>query len=88
MNKKLSFPRQSPLKQIRKHCVDVCMNGHMKDVLFCRDTKCLLWYLRLGMHPNRAINQNGKRYEEVFKPENFKKGARYCPDILTPDLEL
>jgi len=80
MNNKLKIPKQSPLKQIRKLCVDFCMNGHKKSVLFCSDTECPLWYLRLGMQPNRAINQNGRRYKEVFEPENFKKEAKFDPD--------
>ncbi len=79
MSKKLAFPKLRPLKQIRRKCIEVCMTGSKKSVLFCCDTECPHWYLRLGMQPSTAINQNGKRYEEVFKPENFKKGGKFDP---------
>jgi len=84
---KMEIPKLSPLKQIRIFCL-YCMNEHRKDVLFCRDTNCPFWFLRLGMNPKRAINQNGKRYEEVFKPENFEKGAKFSPDKETSSLKV
>lgn len=78
----MRIPKQSPLKQVRKFCLQCC-GGNRANVLFCYDTKCPLWYFRLGMSPKRAINQNGKRYEQIFNPENFNIGAKFSPDKET-----
>jgi len=74
----LKIPRLSPMKQIRKFCI-YCCGGYRKSVLFCSDTECPLWYLRLGTKPQSVINRNGKKYVDVFNPENFKEGAKFCP---------
>ena len=69
----------SPLKQIRKACLE-CMGNSRKSVRFCPNTECHFWYLRFGMSPKRAINENGEHYQELFNPNNFKDGAKYSPD--------
>ena len=37
----------SPLKAIRKHCLE-CVGGYRKEVKICTDTGCNLWPYRFG----------------------------------------
>lgn len=58
---------KTPLKAIRKKCVDCCANQR-KEVKLCPHKTCPLWHYRFGKKP--------KVFEEVFfefKPR--KKGA-------------
>jgi hypothetical protein len=41
----------SPLKAIRKHCVDGCCCGQANEVRLCSATKCALWPYRFGRGP-------------------------------------
>lgn len=75
----MKIPRLSPLKQIRKHCLD-CMGDSIKSVRFCHDTNCPFWYLRFGKRPKTFIRENGKNYEQLFDRDNFKKGGKFSPD--------
>lgn len=40
----------SPLKTIRRHCLDCCL-GNPNEVKACIDTKCQLWEYRSGHRP-------------------------------------
>ncbi len=81
MNKAKGFSirKISALKQIRKFCLE-CHGGYRPSRIFCCDTKCPLWNLRLGMSPKRVINERGKNYRELFIPDNFKRGGLFSPD--------
>jgi hypothetical protein len=83
----MKLPKQSPLKQIRKQCIDCCC-GCLKTIRFCCSTNCPLWYLRFGKHPETVIRENGKRYLPLFDKNNFKVGARFCPNKVVTSYEL
>lgn len=75
----MKIPRQSPLKQIRKQCLE-CLGGGVKSIRFCHYTDCPLWYLRFGKFPKTVIREHGKKIEQLFDKENFKIGAKFCPN--------
>jgi len=78
-NARIKIPRHSPMKQIRKNCLE-CVCGQRQEVRYCSGPSCALWYLRFGMSPSRFIKANGPESELLFDPENFKEGAIYDPD--------
>ena len=43
----------SPLKAIRKHCLDCCCD-QSKEVRLCPCTDCPLYLYRFGKNPNRS----------------------------------
>lgn len=69
----MKVPRLSPLKQIRKFCLECC-GGSPKSVKLCSSVDCSLWYLRFGKFPKTVIRENGKKYERFFDKDRFKKG--------------
>lgn len=71
--------RQSPLKQIRKQCLECCC-GSAKTVRFCHSTECSLWFLRFGKLPKTVIRIQGKKSIQLFRKENFRLGAKFSPD--------
>lgn len=83
----MKIPRQLPLKQIRKQCLDCCCSS-IKTIRFCHSIDCFLWYLRFGKFPKTIIKAKGKDWEQLFDKENFKIGARYSPDIEVEEYEL
>jgi hypothetical protein len=85
--KKFKFPLQSPLKQIRKNCVECCGNSS-KTVMFCASVDCKLWFLRFGMLPKAFVRKNGKEHAQLFNKENFKTRGKYDPEILIEDMKL
>ncbi|MBA7545080.1 hypothetical protein ES705_37443 [subsurface metagenome] len=86
MAKKLKFPPQSPLKQIRKNCIECCENW--REIMFCASVDCKLWYFRFGERPQSFVRNKGKEYARLFDRENFKKGGRYDPDTLIEEMQL
>lgn len=54
----------TPLKAIRKHCIECC-GGSPKEVRLCTDKTCFLWSFRFGMTLERYLNR--KRYVEKKK---------------------
>lgn len=46
--------RLSPVKAIRKHCLEDCSGGSRHEVRNCIDEMCPLWPYRLGRNPARA----------------------------------
>jgi hypothetical protein len=83
----MKIPRQFPLKLIRKQCLYCCCR-QFKTIRFCADTGCHLWYLRFGVYPKTAIKLNGKKWEQLFDKENFKKGKKFCPDKYVDEYRL
>jgi len=83
----MKIPRQLPLKNIRKQCLDCCC-GSIKAIRFCASIDCPLWYLRLGRFPKTVIKTKGKEWEQLFDKENFKIGARFSPDIEVEEYKL
>jgi hypothetical protein len=45
--------KTTPIKAIRKKCLDCCC-GSAKEVDLCSDTECPLYPYRLGKNPARA----------------------------------
>lgn len=83
----MKIPRQSPLKQIRKQCLDCCCSQY-KTIRFCCSTDCPLWYLRFGMYPKTVLRIKGEKWQQLFDKENFKKGRKFCPDKYVEEYEL
>jgi len=75
----MNIPKPSPLKQIRKQCLECCC-GAVKRIRFCASIDCPLWYLRFGKYPKTVIREQGKKFEQLFYKENFKKGAIFSPN--------
>ncbi len=75
----MRIPRQLPLKQIRKQCLDCCC-GSIKTIRFCHSIDCFLWYLRFGMYPKTVIRKKGKKGEQLFDKGNFEKRGKFSPD--------
>mgnify|MGYP001026170220 CR=1 FL=1 len=75
----MKIPKQSPLKQIRKQCLDCC-GSSVKTARFCHSVDCPLWLFRFGKFPKTIIREYGKKFEQLFYKGNFKKGARFSPD--------
>ena len=83
----MKIPRQLPLKQIRKQCLDCCC-GAIKTIRFCHSIDCSLWYLRLGKFPKTVIKAKGKEWKQLFDKENFKIGAKFSPEIEVEKYKL
>ena len=83
----MKIPRQLPLKQIRKQCLDCCC-GSTKTIRFCASIECPLWYLRLGRFPKTVMRTKGKEWEQLFDKENFKIGAKFSPEIEVEEYKL
>ena len=83
----MKIPRQLPLKQIRKQCLDCC-GGSTKTTRFCASTQCPFWYLRFGRFPKTVIKTKGKEWEQLFDKENFKIRAKFSPDIEVEEYKL
>jgi len=83
----MKIPRQLPLKQIRKQCLDCC-SGSTKTIRFCVSTECPLWYLRFGRFPKTVIRTKGKEWKQLFDKENFKKGSKFSPEKEVEEYKL
>jgi len=75
----MKIPRQLPLKQIRKQCLDCCC-GSIKTIRFCHSIDCFLWYLRFGKFPKTVIRKKGKNWVQLFDKRNFEVGGKFSPD--------
>jgi len=75
----MKIPRQLPLKQIRKNCIDCCC-GQVKAIRFCSSTECQLWCLRFGKFPRTVLKAQGKEWEQLFDKGNFEKGGKFSPE--------
>ena len=83
----MKLPRLSPLKQIRKQCLDCCC-GSVKTIRFCASIECPLWYLRFGRFPGTVIRTMGKEWEQLFDKEKFEIGAKFSPDKELSEYKL
>jgi len=79
MTKALRIPTQSPLKAIRRFCVECCGNS-VDSIRFCMNTDCCLWYLRFGSRPQTLMRKT-KEYALLLDKENFGKGCLFDPEI-------
>jgi hypothetical protein len=82
----MDFPKQSPLKQIRKFCLD-CAGGSPKEVRYCTCTECALWPFRFGRRPNSVIRAEGPKSAEFFDKRNFEERGRFDPTKGIGELE-
>lgn len=59
----------SPLKSIRKYCIEICSAGNFKAPRYCEIKTCPLFPYRLGKHPfiRRKIGER-KRNDGQFVP--------------------
>lgn len=69
----------SPLKQIRKHCLECCGDS-IKEVRCCTITECKLWQLRFGKGRKAVIRQKGEEFMEFFDVEKIKDGVKLGPN--------
>jgi hypothetical protein len=83
----MKIPKQSPLKQIRKQCLECCGND-LKTIRFCHSTDCPLWLFRFGKYSIRVIRENGKNNQALFDKNNFKINGKFCPNITVSKYEL
>lgn len=58
----------TPLKAIRKKCLECC-EGSVKEIRLCPSTDCALHEYRLGKNPSRA-GIGGRRLVKNTVPEN------------------
>ncbi len=70
----MKIPQQSPLKQIRKQCLECC-GGSIKRIRFCHSVDCSLWFLRQGMFPRTYINKK-VRSTSNYLTSRTSKGER------------
>ena len=82
-----SIHKQSPLKQIRRQCVNCCC-GSTKTIRFCADTDCPLWLFRFGMSPKAWVRKKGDEHAQLFIKKNFESGGKYSPDQLVDEMEV
>lgn len=75
----MKIPRLSPLKLDRKFCLDCC-GGSVKTIRFCHSINCPIWYLRFGKFPRTVIKMMGKKWEQLFNKDNFKKDGKFSSD--------
>jgi len=69
---------RTPLKAIRRKCVDDCSGGSAKHVAYCLSSECPLWPYRFGKRPETVRERIG---DAVLDP-------RLMPDPSTPLEEL
>ena len=81
------LPRPSPLRQIRKFCIDCCGKS-TKTLQFCCSLDCPLWHLRFGKFPATYINQRSNKHAGLFNRNNFKSGKKYDPEQEVGDIRL
>ena len=53
----------TPIKTIRKKCLDCC-NGKVKEVRLCQAVECALYPCRFGRRPTKAILDTIKQFRE------------------------
>ena len=70
-------------KSIRKKCLGCSETKN--DVLFCQIIDCPHWPFRLGCSPEAAIKARGKKYEQIFNPENFKPNGKFAYPKRIPE---
>lgn len=81
------LPRPSPLRQIRKFCIDCCGESP-KAIQFCCSLDCALWYLRFGKYPTAYVKLSGNKFKGLFDQSNFKSGKKYDPEQEVEDIRL
>lgn len=59
----------SPLKAIRKHCLE-CSSGNSNEVKNCIITDCPLYQFRLGKNPNRKGIGNKNVFTRIVNSKN------------------
>ena len=52
---------KSPVKAIRKKCLDCCA-GSIKAIKYCPSYECTLWPYRFGMRRSTAIKKFGVKF--------------------------
>ena len=84
---KVKTQKITPLKMIRKFCVD-CHGNSLKTVRFCHSVDCFLWPFRFGKSSKSYVNQNGEKCRQLFDKKYFKKGAKFSPDREVSEYKL
>ena len=83
----MKIPRQSPMRQIRKRCIECC-NRSTKFVRFCASIDCPLWFFRFGKFPKSYVRINDERSWQLFDKRNFEEGGKFCPSEITSSYKL
>ena len=84
--KKFKLPNQSPMKQIRKFCVEC--SETWKDAQYCFTVDCPLWFLRFGKLPKAFVREKGVKHARLFDRKNFGDGKRYDSDAEMEEMSL
>lgn len=65
----------SPLKAIRKHCIDCC-GGSKHEVKLCTCTDCDLFIFRFGRNPNLSRKLSGIEKDKFQERMRLAKEAQ------------
>lgn len=85
--REFKLPTQSPLKQVRKFCLDCCGDS-WRDTQFCASIDCALWFFRFGKAPQAFVRSKGKNYARLFNKKNFGEDKRYDSDTEVETLRV
>ncbi len=66
----------SPLKSIRKNCLD-CSAGSVKEIKLCPIEDCPLYRFRFGKNPNRA-GIGGKGFPKEFVEKSLAESGDFA----------
>ena len=67
----------TPLKTIRKYCINICCEGNFKEPRQCDIDTCPLFPYRLGKHPFIKRNVEGrKRKDGIFVPTDKVRNVK------------
>ena len=76
----------SPLKRIRKHCLDCCGDSP-SEVKYCPFTDCFIWHFRFGYTPKAAIRRLGKIGRDLLDESCFLPGGKFDSGKYTSEIE-
>ncbi len=68
----------SPVRSIRKYCVQVCQSGSPKEARHCSNSECPLFPFRMGTNPNRqgiGGHPSFLKNNQLESPKTAQKGA-------------
>lgn len=84
--REFKLPLQTPIKQVRKFCLDCCEGW--RDIQFCASVDCALWFLRFGKFPQAYVRERGRKYAQLFDRKNFGEGKKYDSDTEIEELTV
>ena len=85
MMKKTNLNYRSPMKSMRRFCLDCCCDS-LSTIRFCCNNKCDLWFYRFGMRPETFIKRHGLKYSALYLKENFEEGMIFDRSVVVSEL--